>query len=79
MPREIRHCKIAKCYNKDERRLVFSLPLAINCAGRNTTLSSLVARLLVSSGLTRKTGVAPMGFLERQLSNVIGGKQSASS
>jgi len=67
----IGHCKVYSMHDKTDSKLVFVLPLIVECNGRTTTLGSIVSRLLRSMGFERKTGVAPPGFLERKLKEAL--------
>ena len=61
------HCKQNKMFDQTKSKLSFSMPLQLQCAGKTTTLGSIVSRLLRSLGYDRLAGVAPMGGLERKL------------
>ena len=63
----IGHRKVFSMYDKAFAKTVFALPQLVACLSRLTTLGSVVSRLLRSIGYDRKSGVAPQGFLERQL------------
>ena len=54
-------------FDQTKAKLSFSMPQQLQCAGKNTTLGSIVSRLLRSLGHARLEGVAPMGGLERKL------------
>ena len=65
------HRKMYSMYDKTFVRLVFVMLHIVECNGRVTTLGSIVSRLLRSMGYERKTGVAPPGFLERQIKTAL--------
>ena len=55
----IGHCKVYPMHDRTSSKLVFVMPLIVDCCSRTTTLGSVVSRLLRSMGFERKTGVAP--------------------
>ena len=67
----IGHCKMYAMYDKSFVKLVFDMPYIVTVNGKCTTLGSVVSRLLRSMGFERKTGVAPPGYLERQIKAAI--------
>jgi hypothetical protein len=67
----IGHCKVYPMHDRTKSKLVFVMPLIVDCCKRTTTLGSVISRLLRSMGFERKTGVAPAGFLERKLKEVL--------
>ena len=67
----IGHCKMYVMYDKSFFKLVFVMPYIVTVNGKCTTLGSVVSRLLRSMGFERKTGVAPPGYLERQIKAAI--------
>ena len=46
------HCKTYEMHDQSMARLVFVMPEIVTCAGRTTTLGSVVSRLLRSMGIT---------------------------
>ena len=60
-------CKLVKAYDVGQKKLLFVGGGIITVAHKTTTIRSAVSRLLTSLGLVRKQGVAPAGFLEREL------------
>ena len=73
----IPYCKVSKMYDSAHKKLTFAMPMSIVVGEKRSTLASAVSRLLTSYGTTRKTGSAPAGFLERQLSTVLGNSKHA--
>jgi len=67
----IGHCKVYPMHDRTKAKLVFVMPLIVDCCKRTTTLGSVISRLLRSMGYERKTGVAPAGFLERKLKEAL--------
>ena len=66
-------------FDKSHMRFVFVIPYIVQCNGHVTTLGSIISRILRSMGYERKTGVAPPGFLERQLKQVLDSRRPAKS
>ena len=67
----IGHCKVYPMHDRTKSKLVFVMPLIVDCCSRTTTLGSVISRLLRSMGFARKLGVAPPGFLDRKLSEAL--------
>ena len=61
-------CKVSKAFDSATLKIQFACPNIIQVNGKHTTVGSIVSRLITSSGVARKLGKAPMGWMERALS-----------
>ena len=73
---DLRYFRFQKAHESSQIKLQFAAPVLVQVEFENgkkvsTSLASLISRLLVSQGMTRKMGKAPAGWMERQISKAI--------
>ena len=67
------HCRLVKAFDSGHKKIMFVGRHRVTVRAsegnvKETTIGSVCARLLDSVGAERKTGKAPMGWMEKQLS-----------